>query len=185
MEHLPIERRVRLSPAAGSPRPAAGERSCRLLIIGLCRTKFANFIGSWARRRWKRRFSKRPSNTPQGKKNNCGCRRGRRRTVPDEDRGRGHRRLPPQSCGPSTGTVQETNRWGSPRPDDELVSKIKAVIAGLLSIATLAGTSGALTAALQWMNVTGVGAPTALRSAATTASGCGLRLRSTAVIGKP
>ena len=36
-----------------------------------------------------------------------------------------------------------------------------------------------------WMNVIGVGAPTALRSAATTASGCGLRLRSTAVIGKP
>src|SRR5262249_46437998 len=53
------------------------------------------------------------------------------------------------------------------------------------SIATLAGTSGAMTAALQWMNVIGVGAPTALRSAATTASGCGLRLRSTAVIGKP
>ena len=41
-----------------------------------------------------------------------------------------------------------------------------------------------MTAALQWMNVIGVGAPTALRSAATTASGCGLRLRSTAVIGK-
>src|SRR5215471_17060847 len=116
---------------AASPRPAVGKRSCRLLIIGLCRTKFANFIGSWARRRWKRRFSKRPSNTPQGQKNNCGCRRGRRRTVPDEDRGRGHRRLPLQSCGPSTGTVQEANRWGSPRPDDELVSKIKAVIAEL------------------------------------------------------
>jgi hypothetical protein len=31
----------------------------------------------------------------------------------------------------------------------------------------------------------GVGAPTALRSTATTASGCGLRLHSTAVIGKP
>src|SRR6516225_9366326 len=41
------------------------------------------------------------------------------------------------------------------------------------SIATLAGTSGAMTAALQWMNVIGVGVPTALRSAATTASGCG------------
>jgi hypothetical protein len=54
---------------------AAGKRSCRLLIIGLCSTKFANFIGCWARRRWKRRFSKRPSNTPQGQKNNCGCRR--------------------------------------------------------------------------------------------------------------
>src|SRR5215831_16519415 len=110
MEHLPIERRVRLSPAAGSPRPAVGKRSCRLLIIGLCRTKFANFIGSWARRRWKRRFSKRPSNTPQGQKNNCGCRRRRRRTVPDEDRGRGNRRLPLQSCGPSPGTVQEADR---------------------------------------------------------------------------
>src|SRR5262249_25207470 len=60
--------------------------------------------------RWKRRFSKRPSNTPQGQKNNCGCRRRRRRTVPDEDRGRGNQRLPLQSCGPSTGTVQEVNR---------------------------------------------------------------------------
>ena len=48
-------------------------------------------------RRWKRRFSKRPSNTPQVQKNNCGCRRRRRRTVPDEDRGRGNRRLPLQS----------------------------------------------------------------------------------------
>src|SRR5215813_14782848 len=48
---------------AARPRPAAGKRSCRLLIIGLCRTKFANFIGSSARRRWKRRSSKRPSNT--------------------------------------------------------------------------------------------------------------------------
>src|SRR5438067_7238680 len=38
---------------------------------GLCRTKFANFIGSWARKRWKRRFSKRPWNMPQGQKNNC------------------------------------------------------------------------------------------------------------------
>src|SRR5262249_49319680 len=95
---------------AACPRPAAGKRSCRLLIIGLCRTKFANFIGSWARRRWKRRFSKRPSNTPRGQKNNCGCRRRRRRTVADEDRGRGNRRLPLQSGGPSTGTVQEADR---------------------------------------------------------------------------
>src|SRR5215831_4160907 len=87
-----------------------GKRSCQLLIIGLCRIKFANFIGSWARRRWKRRFSKRPSSTPQGQKNNCGCRRRRRRTVPDEDRGRGNRRLPLQSCGLSTGTVQEADR---------------------------------------------------------------------------
>jgi hypothetical protein len=55
--------------------------------------------GSWARRRWKRRFSKRRSNTPQGQKNNCGCRRRRRRTVPDEDRGRGNRRLPLHEVG--------------------------------------------------------------------------------------
>ena len=110
-----------------------------------------------------------------------------------------------------------------PLPDDELVSKIKAVIAklatygyprvhavlkrqalaaglkppnhkrvyrvmkvrGLLLDRHVGGRSGAMTAALLWMNVIGVGAPTALRSAATTASGCGLRLRSTAVIGKP
>src|SRR5262249_57280779 len=45
-----------------------------------------------------------------GSKNNCGCRRRRRRTVPDEDGGRGNRRLPLQSCGPSPGTVQEANR---------------------------------------------------------------------------
>ena len=53
----------------------------------------------------------------------------------------------------------------------------------LLNCHTWAGTSGAMTAALQWMNIIGVGAPTALRSAATMASGCELRLRSTAVIG--
>jgi hypothetical protein len=47
---------------------------------------------------------------PRGLKNSCGCRRRRRRTVPDEDRGRGNRRLPLQSCGLSTGTVQETDR---------------------------------------------------------------------------
>src|SRR4029077_6651555 len=34
----------------------------------------------------------------------------RLRTVPDGDRGRGNRRLPLQSCGLSTGTVQETDR---------------------------------------------------------------------------
>src|SRR5262249_21967322 len=88
------------------------KRSWRLLSIGLCRTKFANFIGCWARRRWKRKSSKRLSNMPQGQKNNCGYRRRRRRTVPDEDRGRGHRRLPLQSCGPSPGTVQEADRTG-------------------------------------------------------------------------
>lgn len=111
-----------------------------------------------------------------------------------------------------------------PRPDDELVSKIKAVIAELATYgyrrvhAVLK--RQALAAGLKppnhkrvyrvmkvhgllldrhvggderrhdgriavWKNVIGVGAPTALRSAATTASGCGLRLRSTAVIGKP
>src|SRR5262249_60970218 len=94
---------------AACPGPAVGKRSCQLLIIGLCRTKFANFIGSSARRRWKRRFSKRRSNTPQGQKNNCGCRRRRRRTVPDEDRGRGNRRLPLQSCRQSYGMVKEAD----------------------------------------------------------------------------
>src|SRR5262249_7498268 len=63
---------VHLAAAGGARQPdrgrQRGKRSCRLLIIGLCRTKFANFIGSWARRRWKRRFSKRPSNTPRGQK---------------------------------------------------------------------------------------------------------------------
>jgi len=110
-----------------------------------------------------------------------------------------------------------------PLPDDELVSKIKAVIAelatygyrrvhavlkrqalaaglkppnhkrvyrvmkvhGLLLDRHVGGHGAAMTAALRWMNVIGVGAPMALTSAATTASGCGLRLRSTAVIGKP
>src|SRR6516225_11920452 len=91
--------------AQGSLTTAGSGEEVVPLLIGLCRTKCANFIGSWARRRRKRRFSKRRSNTPQGQKNNCGCRRRRRRTVPDEDRGRGNRRLPLQSCGPSTGTV--------------------------------------------------------------------------------
>src|SRR6516164_4809583 len=45
-----------------------------------------------------------------GSKKQLRLRRRRRRTVPDEDRGRGNRRLPLQSCGPSTGTVQEADR---------------------------------------------------------------------------
>src|SRR5215472_5041196 len=106
---------VHLTSAGGARQPDRGRQreevvpACEFLS-GLCRTKFANFIGFWARRRWKRRFSKRPSNTPQGQKNNCGCRRRRRRTVPDEDRGRGNRRLPLQSCRPSPGKVQEADR---------------------------------------------------------------------------
>ena len=110
-----------------------------------------------------------------------------------------------------------------PLPDDELVSKIKAVIAelatygyrrvhavlkrqalaaglkppnhkrvyrvmkvhGLLLDRHVGGDERRHDGRIAWMNVIGVGAPTALRSAATTASGCGLRLRSTAVIGKP
>ena len=110
-----------------------------------------------------------------------------------------------------------------PLPDDELVSKIKAVIAELATYGYRRVHAilkrQALAAGLKppnhkrvyrVMKVHGllldryVGgderrhdgriavdernrrcAPTALRSAATTASGCGLRLRSTAVIGKP
>ena len=40
--------------------------------------------------------SRRRSNKPRGQKNGCGCRRCRRRTVPDEDRGGGDRGLPLQ-----------------------------------------------------------------------------------------
>ena len=110
-----------------------------------------------------------------------------------------------------------------PRPDDELVSKIKAVIAelptygyrrvhavlkrqalaaglkppnhkrvyrvmkvhGLLLDRHVGGDERRHDGRIAVDEVIGVGSPTALRSAATTASGCGLRLRSTAVIGKP
>ena len=53
------------------------------------------------------------------------------------------------------------------------------------SIAMLAVSSGGMTAVSQSMSAIGAGAPTASRSAATMARGCGLRLRSIAVIGKP
>jgi transposase-like protein len=68
---------------------------------------------------------------------------------------------------------------------NQLFAWRRLVAQGSLTAAGSGEASGAMTAALQWMNVIGVGAPTALRSAATTASGCGLRLHSTAVIGKP
>jgi transposase len=45
----------------------------------------------------KRRWKPRRSNTPRDQKNGCGCRRRRRRTVPDEDRGGGDWSLPLQS----------------------------------------------------------------------------------------
>src|SRR5215831_10270132 len=44
-----------------------------------------------------------------GSKNNCGCRRRRRRTVPDEDRGRGNRRLPLQSDRAHARASEETD----------------------------------------------------------------------------
>jgi hypothetical protein len=56
---------------------------------------------------------------------------------------------------------------------------------GLLLDAMLAVSSGGMTAASQSMSAIGAGAPMASRSAATMARGCGLRLRSIAVIGKP
>src|SRR5262249_56603876 len=56
----------------------------------------------------------------------------------------------------------------------QMMSPLGGRFTACCSIATLAGTSGVMMAALQWMNVIGVGAPTALRSAATTASGCGV-----------
>src|SRR5262249_15889553 len=43
-------------------------------------------------------------------KNKGGCGGRRRGRVPDEDGGRGSRRPPLQSCGPSPGTVQEADR---------------------------------------------------------------------------
>jgi hypothetical protein len=100
------------------------------VIIGLCRTKFVNFIGSWARRRWKRRFSKRPSNTPQVKKTTAAA------AVAAE--GRFPMKTVAEVIGVSRSNpadrLQERckKRIGRPPlPDDELVSKIKAVIAEL------------------------------------------------------
>src|SRR5262245_25364436 len=46
----------------------------------------------------------------RGQKNSCGCRRRRRRTVPDDDRGRGDWGLPLQSDGTHARAAEETDR---------------------------------------------------------------------------
>src|SRR6516165_12460868 len=78
-------------------------------IIGLCRARCTSCNGS-VRRRWKPRSSRRRSNMPRGQKNSCGCRRRRRRTVPDDDRGRGDWGLPLQSDGTHARAAKETDR---------------------------------------------------------------------------
>src|SRR5262249_16414272 len=109
--------------------PAAANRWCRPRIIGLCRARCASCNGCSARRRWKPRSSRRRSNTPRGQKNGRGWRRRRRRTVPDDDRGRGDWGLPLQSDGMHARAAEETD--GPPLPDDKLVAEIKAVIVEL------------------------------------------------------
>src|SRR6266487_3815529 len=47
--------------------------------------------------------------TPRGQKNGCGCRRRRRRTVPDEDRGGGDWGLPLQSDRTHARATEETD----------------------------------------------------------------------------
>src|SRR5262249_58671530 len=67
---------------------------------------------------------------PRGQKNSCGCRRRRRRTVPDDDRGRGDWGLPLQSDGSMR--ARPKKRIGRrPLPDGKLVAEIKAIIAEL------------------------------------------------------
>jgi putative transposase len=67
----------------------------------------------------------------QGQKNNCGCRRRRRRAVPDEDRGRGDRRFSRSNLADRLQERCKKRIGRPPLPDDELVSTIKAVIAEL------------------------------------------------------
>src|SRR6516162_7738236 len=90
--------------------PAAANRWCRPRIIGLCRARCASCNGCSVRRRWKPRSSRRRSNMPRGQKNSCGWRRRRRRTVPDDDRGRGDWGLPLQSDGTHARAAEETDR---------------------------------------------------------------------------
>src|SRR5262249_46641210 len=47
---------------------------------------------------------------PRGQKTSYGCRRRRRRTVPDDDRGRGDWGLPLQSDGTHARAAEETDR---------------------------------------------------------------------------
>ena len=52
-------------------------------------------------------FSRRRWNTPWAQKNSCGCRRHRRRPVPDEDCGRGDRGVPLKPCeAPAAGCAE-------------------------------------------------------------------------------
>src|SRR5262249_11390669 len=91
--------------------------------------KFANFVG-WARRRWKRRFSKRPSNTPLGQKTTAAA------VVAAE--GRFPMKTVAEVIGVSRSNLIERMRERAkkriglpPLPDDKLVAEIKAVIAEL------------------------------------------------------
>jgi putative transposase len=111
--------------AAGSGQEVVPASDYRAL-----QNQFANFIGSWARRCWKGRFSKRPSNTPQGQKTTAAA------AVAAE--GRFAMKTVAEVIGVSRSNLADRlqerckKRIGRPPlPDDELVSKIKAVIAEL------------------------------------------------------
>src|SRR5262249_1176958 len=67
---------------------------------------------------------------PRGQKNSYGCRRRRRRTVRDEDRGRGDWGLPFQSDRTHARATEETDRPAA-AARRKLVAEIKAVIAEL------------------------------------------------------
>ena len=66
---------------------------------------------------------------PRAQKNGCGCRRCRRRTVRDEDRGGGDRGSSVQPDRAPAGAAEAADR--PTVPDGDLVSAIKAVIADL------------------------------------------------------
>src|SRR5262249_54032174 len=100
----------------------------RRRITEPCRARCASCNDCSARRRWKPRSSRRRSNTPRGQKNGCGCRRRRRRTVPDENRGGGDWSLPLQSDRTHARASEETD-W--PAAAARRQAEIKAVIAEL------------------------------------------------------
>ena len=74
-----------------------------------------------------------------GSKTGGGCRRRCRRTVPDEDRRRGHRGLSFGPCWSACKNDRKKRIGRPPLPDEELVAEIKAAIAELLTDGVPAG----------------------------------------------
>jgi hypothetical protein len=89
---------VHVTPIGGARQPDRGrQRRGGGAGVGGCRTRFASFIGCWARRPRRPRFSRRLWNTPPAQKN----------SIRDEDRGRSDRRVPLEPGGALTAASAE------------------------------------------------------------------------------